>query len=233
MNICDIKNKLVKVIDGLDDNPAKKIASDIIEEEVSVVNPEAGVVVKGIKSLLDEYQKFKLNILLKAYAKGLNTETCKNELVNYINKSSSNVFNVAELFRKTVSADSPNIIIIYGIILANHLRDMSSFSFEELIVFKALDNCNDFDLKLIQDLFSNCVHDCPDGKKKIELDSNMGNYNDLLLICEWGSAFRLFKDVKVEFDSDGLSFVPKYYVEKPAELLYEYIMELPKYTIWD
>lgn len=92
-DLADIENVLTNAMD----NPvAKAIRSGAIGA-LGIFHPIAGVAVGLGDNLLNEYNTYKLNLLLNGLSAGLNMETRLNELYNYVNLSQEKAISVANL----------------------------------------------------------------------------------------------------------------------------------------
>ncbi len=115
----------------------------------TVLNKMVSFSVSGILSVtnnsLSELNKYKLEYMLKGLLTELNVEMQINLLYNYVIASSERAYMVANIFRKTINAESKRVCIIYGMIIAEHLKRESDFSSMELLLCRALENAIDFD----------------------------------------------------------------------------------------
>lgn len=201
---------------------------------VSSVEPVAGVIATSINSFYQNYNSFKIECLLKGLSKGNNREKCLYELNNFICSSKERAYMVGNIFRETLAAESPRVSELYGIILSKHIGSKSSnFTHEELIVCKAIENANDYDLDIFKDIMTNSVLDNHEGKLVWLPEDKQQKYD---LTCQWCVYNRLFWDVG-EVWRTGSSPLPintvetNYKIDSAATVLIEYINELG--TTWD
>ena len=108
------------------------------------------------------------------------------------------------------------------------------FTRDELIVCKAVENANDYDLESFCTLMKECIEKQEDGRRKIVYstkDSTLIAEYDTT--CSWCVFNRLFIEVPMEWGVIGetLKATPThYYVERPADILLGLIDEVKQ--IW-
>ena len=139
----DISEKMEAIMDSRVVDEVKEFSPVI----VSAINPLGGLVVSGLKQIMDNADKYKLSYLLEGLASGLNQEMMFNELYNYINNPDK-AYNVSSIFRKTLLNSSKIACFIMGVILSELVNKDKEFTQEELIIYNALDNATDIDLKI-------------------------------------------------------------------------------------
>lgn len=220
-NLTDIGNALSRVMD----NQMTKIIRSGSIGVLGVVNPVAGIVGGIGNDLLSEYNTFKLGQLLSGLATGFNIERGLNELYNYVNSSPEKAIIVANLFKQTVNAECPKVCVIYGLILASHLETHTEFTYEELIVCKALENATDYDLKNFKEIMENYVKPTPNGRR-IVFPKGFADIAAFTTTCDWCVYSRIFVSRTGEWDGmeDGVLDISTYYYEaNPAAVLLNYI----------
>ncbi|MGL4362453.1 MAG: hypothetical protein ACRCSG_04120 [Cellulosilyticaceae bacterium] len=140
----DISEKMEEIMDSRVVGEVKEFSPAI----VSAINPLGGLVVSGLKQIMDNADKYKLSYLLQGLASGLNQEMMFNELYNYINNPDK-AYNVSSIFRKTLLNNSKIACFIMGVILSELVNEDKEFTQEELIIYNALDNATDIDLNIL------------------------------------------------------------------------------------
>ncbi len=81
-----------------------------------------------------------------------------------------------------------------GYIISKHLKNNSDFTRDELIVCKALENANDYDLENFEKLMKNCIKKKRDGGIRIKYDStDLKDIIEYELTCDWCVYNRIFR----------------------------------------
>lgn len=223
----DILARISEIINKPELSAARELAVDVM----SVCNPVAGIAAGAVNKLITDYEAYKLTLLLKGLSTNLNMEKRINELYNYINKSDENAINVANIFKKTINAESPKACLIYGLVIADHLASNKSFSQEELIVSKALENCTDYDLNLFKEIMEQYGVKAEDGRTSIVLPSDMANEGKYIITCDWCVYNRLFVMDSIKAEDSTIVYGRFYYTSEPANILLKYIDDL--HRVWD
>lgn len=224
---------LLAVIEKLN-SPEIEVARDVAVASIGVANPAAGVIASIGNGFLSKFDDFKLHCLLRGLSKDLNMETRINQLYGYVCSSQTRAFQVGNVIKEAIAAESPKSCVILGIMLAKHMGKDTDFTRDELIVCKAVENASDYDLESFCTLMKKCIEKQEDGRRKI-----VYNTNDSALIaeydttCSWCVFNRLFIEVPMEWGVIGetLKATPAhYYVEWPADILLGLIDEVKQ--IW-
>ncbi len=215
-----------------------EIAKNVVSEVVDVINPIAGVSVATFNTFLSNFDECKINHLLYGLSRGLDMEKQINELYNYVCSSSARAFIVGNIFKETLAAESLKVCVILGYIISKHLDNKSDFTRDELIVCKALENANDYDLENFEILMKNCVREEKDGRKKIIYDIDdpevISGYE---LTCEWCVYNRMFTEEVTEWEEitdespNILDLSTHYYIKKTTDILVDLINDVKQ--IWD
>lgn len=220
-------SQIQKVLCDAMDTPMTKVIRAGSVNAIGTVNPVAGVLGGIGNDLLEEYNTYKIGCLLEGLAKGLNVETGLNELYTYITSSKEKAIIVANLFKQTINAENPKVAIIYGLILANHMGNNSEFTYDELIVCKALENATDYDLNNFKQIMENYLKEVNNGNR-IVFPKEMDNIDEFTITCDWCVYNRVFVSRMPECGemSDGvLEMDICYYTSKPAIVLLKYLKE--------
>ena len=220
-NLSDIGNALWAVID----NPVAKIIRSGAIGTIDILNPAAGVVAGVGDTLLGEYNNYKFSLLLQGLASGLNIEMRLNELYNYVTSIQEKAIIVANLFRKTINAECPKVCIIYGLILANHTKDNTSLTQNELIVCKALENATDYDLDSFEEIMEKYMEDTFSGKRVV-FPKDFPLIENYSSTCDWAVYNRIFASHMAQWEDmeeGNLDISTYYYAANPAAVLLEYI----------
>ncbi len=197
------------------------------------VSPPIGVVAESLSVFLQQFDKFKLRMLLRGLSKDLNVEKHLNELYSYVSSSSSRAFTVGNVFRETVAAKSPKICMLYGLILAKHIGEQNSdFTIEDIIVCNALENASDYDLdnfKELMELWINqegIIEYPKEEKDKFEKTCLWCVYSRLFSIHGYTWAILAGED-----DPESKTVKTNYIVDNSAKTLLNLISELGQ--IWN
>lgn len=223
----DILARISEIIN----KPELSAARDLVVDVMSVCNPVAGIAAGAINKLISDYDAYKLTLLLKGLSTNLNMEKRINELYNYVNKSDENAINVANILKKTINAESPKTCLIYGLVIADHLDSNHSFSQEELIVCKALENCTDYDLSSFKEIIDQYGVKAEDGRTRIILPSSIANEDKYIITCDWCVYNRIFVMESIKVENSSLVYGRFYYTSGPANILLKYINDL--HRVWE
>lgn len=230
MSNYELKDVLARISE-ITNKPELSVIRELTVGVVGTCNPVAGIVAGTINSVITDYNTYKLTLLLKGISTGLNIETRMNELYNYINQSEENAINVANIFKKTINAESPKVCLLYGLLIADHLESSNSFTQEELIVCKALENGTDFDLCIFKDIMEQYTKDEETERKSIVLPSGLKNRDEYITTCDWCVYNRIFVMENVKCENSILKYNRFYYASAPANILLKYINDL--HRVWD
>ncbi len=230
MSNYELKDVLAR-ISKITNKPELSAIRELTVGVIGTCNPVAGVIAGTINSVISDYNTYKFTLLLKGISTGLNVETRMNELYNYINESDENAINVANIFKKAINAESPKVCLLYGLLIAEHLDGSNSFTQEELIVCKALENGTDYDLSIFRDIMEQYVKDEEPERKSIVLPSSIENRESYITTCDWCVYNRIFVMENVKCDNSTLIYDRFYYVSAPAYILLKYINDLNR--VWD
>lgn len=203
-----------------------------------IVDPALGAAAGVGNAILSSYNDFKLNYLLKGLSCGLNVEKRQNQLYTYVTSSVEKAVIVANTFRRTINAETPKVCILYGMILADHLDDDTTFTNDELIVCRALEGATDFDLenfKVVMEKFlkpslseSENVGDC-----QVSFPKDFDRETEYNTTCDWCVYNRLFTSHEPVWQGveDTVFLDENYYATNAAVVLMEYIHKAR--PIWD
>lgn len=217
--------KLDKITYMMDEcEPLLSLVGDVSITCSGLLNPVAGAALSVGRSFFQEYSTYKLKMFLVGLSKGNNVETTINQIYSYVNSGQNKAYQMGNVMKKVILAESKRSCVIMGIMVAKYLNNNTDFTIGDLIVCRALENANDFDLVNFKHLMSECVKSQRDGRRKIIYDSKDENrIIDYDMTCAWGVSGRLFiEDVQ---EPSGISFelneegATRYYVEYPADIL--------------
>lgn len=150
---------IFKKINGcLGENKIIDNSISLVPSIVGISNPVTGVILSGVKTMMDDADKYKFQCLLKGIATGLDQEKMMNQLYEYI-CDSERAFYVAGIFKRTMLNNSRIACCIMGIILSELVKENKDFSQDELIIFNMLDSAIDADLKNFDDIMKNYIND--------------------------------------------------------------------------
>ena len=216
-------------------SPEISMGKDTAITVASVVAPPVGATMTIINSFLSNYDEYKLNHLLFGLSLKSNTEKALNELYNYVAYSSEKAYRVGNVLKKALASESPKSNVLMGLVLANNMNNKTAFSRDDIIVCRALENANDYDLNNFRTIMHDCIVLTKDNKRIIEYDFNDVSMNyEYNMTCSWAIYNRLFTqslpDLKVS-ESTMIHSPSHIYVEHPADTLYELITALGK--VWN
>lgn len=224
-------NELRETIMQLADKPVTKAAIQSVPTVVGLFNPVAGAVTDISVNFMQQYYDFQLQTILAGLSTGLNKEKFSNELYVYITNNDETAYNVASTFKKALSAECPKALFILGLILGKNMKNNTNYTRDQLIVCKAVESANDYDLKNFQLIMDNCKIDLDNGKRAIDLTiiDEQEVREECEVTCSWAVYNRLFYNIPFDGDygedNDESQNEGEYYIAKPAEILLELINE--------
>ena len=148
-----------------------------------------------------------------------------NQLYTYVTSSSEKAIKVANLFKQTVNAECPKACIIYGLIMASHLESGTKFTYDELIVCKAIESATDYDLQNFKIIMENYLKSTSNGRRVV-FPENFSEISTFTTTCNWCVYNRLFVSRTAEWEEMGggtLDISTYYYEANPASVLLHYI----------
>lgn len=236
MNIGEIGSQILKKIYSDEGMMMRETGAAVL----SVSNPLLGAAATVGNTFLNNFNELKLRRLILGLSSGINIEQRMNELYNYATSSSQRAYAVGNVLKEAIASESPHVCELYGMILSKHIgENQTDFSWKELIVCRALESANDYDLNVFKEIMTNCIKETDHGTQIIYPRDRADEFE---IACQWGLYNRLFTNGMVqggdvilfgggaaENDSDFVK--SNFYVESPAFLLSELISELRR--IWD
>ena len=159
--------------------------------------------------------------MIKGISTELNQEKQINQLYGYVENSEENAFYVANTLRKALLSDSPIACTIMGRILARHVSEGSTYDQDDNIIFHALENATDQDIKQFVNVMKYSKTDR--GTFRIPCDDMNPEFKSFL---EWCVYNRIFVSRMAEWEEidDGVLDINTYYYEaNPASVLLRYI----------
>lgn len=223
--LADIKKA---ILDNLN-TPTGKVVETACVSISSAVNPVVGGIMGIGSSFLSEYDNFKFDLLLKGLSSGLNTETHLNELYNYVNAGQDNAIAVANMFRKTINAESPKTCIIYGLILSDIINNKTYLSQDELMICRALENATDYDLDIFKEIMGKYMKETENGTRTVVFPKDFELIKEYLSTCDWAVYNRIFISNQnsqlgeLKQEEEMLDLNIHYYESSPAPILLGYI----------
>ena len=160
-NLIDIGNAITKAMD----NPVVRTIRSGAIGALEIANPVAGLAVEVGNNILTNYSAYKFSLLLEGLSTESNMEMRLNELYTYVTSSQDKAIYVANLFRKTVNAECPRVCVIYGLILAKHMRKDTEFTQDELLICKSLENATECDLKNFKEIMEKYLKPVSNGNR--------------------------------------------------------------------
>lgn len=228
-DLTDIGNALSEAMD----NPVVETIRSGTIGVLGLADPVLGIVGGIGNDLLSKYNDFKLSYLLNGLASGCNIEKRLNQLYTYVTSSPDKAINVANLFKQTVNAECPKACIIYGMIMASHLESGTEFTYDELIVCKAIERATDYDLKNFKEIMENYLKPISNGRR-IVFPKDFLEISTFTTTCDWCVYNRLFVSRMAEWEEMGegtLDISTYYYEANPASVLLSYINDANQ--IWN
>ena len=220
-DLTDIGNALNEAMD----NPVVETIRSGAVGVLGLANPVVGIAAGIGNDILSKYNDFKLSFLLNGLASERNIEMRLNQLYTYVTSSPEKAIIVANLFKQTINAECPKTCIIYGLIMASHLESGTKFTYDELIVCKAIESATDYDLKNFKEIMQNYSKPTSSGRR-IVFPKDFSKIATFTTTCDWCVYNRLFVSRMAEWEEMGeetLDISTYYYEANPASVLLDYI----------
>lgn len=228
-DLTDIGNAISKAMD----NPVVEIIRSGSVGALGLANPVLGVAAGIGNEILSKYNDFKLSFLLSGLASERSIEMRLNQLYTYVTSSSEKAIIVANLFKKTINAECHKVCIIYGLMMASHLEADTRFTYDELIISKALESATDYDLENFKKIMENYLKPTSKGRRVV-FPNGFSEISTFTTTCDWCVFNRLFVSRMAEWEEMGeetLDLSTYYYEANPASVLLDYINDASQ--IWN
>ena len=188
-----VQKKLLKILKYDEVDAALTVGT----AAVSVAKPLAGFFLTAAHEIAGLADEMRIDAVVRGLSTELNQEKQINQLYGYVGKSEENAFYVVNTLRKALLADSLIACTVMGRILAKHVNDGSSYDQNDNIVFHALENATDDDIRIFVKIMKEYRTEkgpfrIPDDKKDVNMQSAI----------EWCVYSRLFYG-----PSGGISWV--------------------------
>lgn len=201
----------------------EKFVSDIKEIilptagiSIGVVNPVAGAAISIVAEGAKKVDEYRITHLIESLGKGLNEETLRNMLISYVRDNENRAMYVIDTFRKALLQDSLIAISLMGFILAENMNSDKEPSYIQQLIYRALVNATDEDLKIFRDLYIKSV---------VKNENNLSASE--IRTCRWCVQSRLFDEHIIEFNAEE-----RYTNTEVSDCLYKYTNKIPSY-LWN
>ena len=184
------------------------------------------------RGLISGLSKAKMNFLIKGLSSDYDIDNKVEELLKCIKSSEENENLIATLFRQISNSESPKVCVIFGLVIADHLKDDFKVSHEELILCKALESATDYDLNNFKIIMEKFIIENSYGRK-VELSSELNSIESYISTCDWCVNNRIFKTLPAEYSEEDESLIieNQYYATKTSDALYNYLKRAK--ILWD
>lgn len=212
--------KWIQLCKEYSQSPEGKIAGEIAGGILEIGTPYAGLLFSSFKTIAEEADKIKLENILIGLADGLNMETRLNELYSFV-KTPERAFLVANTFRQALLSHSQVVCCIYGLILSDCIRDNRDTSYEELIVYNALQTATDYEMLYIKEIFDKYLDGNDVDEKRISKQAEFEYYK---MTIDWCKSNRILSVSSGVRSGGGFDVVGDYLViNSCTQKLIEYI----------
>ncbi len=159
---------------------------------VSAVNPLAGILLTASQQIGNLADEIRIDAVIKGLATDLNQEEQINRLYEYAKKNEKNAFYVINTLRKALLADSLIACTIMGRILASHVSDNSKYDYDDNIIFHALQNATDDDIRQFYKVMREYKSDDEEGNCVFHIPIELIRETGLSSSLEWCVFNRIF-----------------------------------------
>ncbi len=215
-----IQKRLLK---ALKSNEVKAVG-EVITTGVSAANPIAGAFLTAANEIAGLADEVRIDAVVKGLSIGLNQEMHTNQLYGYVEKSEENAFYVSNTLRKALLSDSPIACTIMGIILACHVNDGSRYSQDDNIVFHALENATDQDIKMFVRIMKEYKTKSDEGDDVFHIPNEIMEQAEIKTTLDWCVFNRIFNGISgLTWGEEGQDYDDSYSPTSAANKLFEYI----------
>ncbi len=215
-----LKEKLLRVIKSKEANAVATVGIT----GVSGANPLAGIFLTAIHEIAELADEARVDAVIKGLSVGIDQEKQINQLYNYVEKSDECAFYVANTLRKALLSDSPVACTIMGRILACHVNEDTVYTQEDKIVFNALENATDSDIKQFRNVMKNYSATNDKGNTVFHIPNEVINQSDFRISLDWCVFNRLFEGVPgISWAVTGQNYDDSYSPTPAACKLLDYI----------
>lgn len=183
------------------------------KHEISDILSEASSLCKNAYGIYKISNKIKIVHALKGLAGDSDVESSIYALRNYVN-SPDRSFYIATAFRKIILSNSKIAATIIGYMLGEISNKAREFTNEDIILFNALENMSDFDIRNFKDIMNENYFSDDIGTKYFDtLKFPAEKEKEFLDLLEFGEKYRLFS-IKTISVTNGRTFYGEQYVPK-------------------
>ena len=192
--------------------------------EAATLLPEIGTAFEGISMIANASNTKKLHDALKSLSKNENVEKSINELYNYVSNEERALY-VSTAFRKIILSNSKIAAAIIGFMLGEIKSANREFNNDDIILFNALENMTDFDIRNFKNIMKGdyIVKDDNETRYfKVNLfpEDKVKDYVDTL---KFGEKYRLFSSISPILEDGNLKISTFYQPEEIDNTLLEYL----------
>lgn len=214
-----------KAISEKIETPMGTVVRSSVVGVIGIKNPLAGVAAGGVNSIVEQWNSFKFDFLLKGLSAGRDTQKRLNQLYTFVKDTPEKAMLVANLFKKTIVAECPKACIIYGLILSENLEKNTVFTHDEMIVCKALENATDYDLENFKNIMENYTQSGT-SESRIVIPKGLPMLESYITTCDWAVYNRIFMSRFADVENETLVLSTNYYTCSPAFVLLRYIKDI-------
>lgn len=226
----EIKKRVVKALKSSE----AKAAEEVIEAGVSVKHPIAGVFLSIVHEIAGLADEVRVDAVVEGLSTGLDQERQINQLYNYVNESEENAFYVSNTLRKALLSDSPIACTIMGRILACHVNECSKYSQDDNVIFHALENATDQDIKMFVKIMKEYKTKNDDGNDVFRIPNEIMMHTDIDSTLNWCVFNRIFNGSSgILWGIDGQDYDDSHSPTSAANKLFEYIDSVKQVLSYD
>lgn len=216
----EIQAKLMKLLKSTKAN----IVADVGIAAVSAADPLMGVILTAAHDIGDLADEFRINALIKGLSTGFNQEKQINQLYNYVEKSEKNAFYVTNTLRKALLSDSPIACTIMGRMLACHIEGGTVYTQEDNIIFHALENATDYDIRQFYKVMNEYKENDEAGDVVFHIPNEIFNNSDFASSLNWCVLNRIFNGISgAVWVKEGQAYDNSHSPTPAANRLFEYV----------
>lgn len=207
---------------GLVSKITQFLESDFLNDAECI--PYFGEFVQAANVLNKTINNKKLYAAWRCFAEDENIEKSVNELYNYVNNE-ERAFYVADCFRKIAWSNSKIAASIIGLMLGEIKSANREFSYDDVVLFNALEYMTDFDIRNFKSIMEgNFIATDDVGRKYFDVSLFPDDKReDYLLTLTFGERHRILSSIQQALKGKTVQFSTFYTTNKFSAVLLKYI----------
>ena len=216
----DIQGKVLTILKS---NEADALANVGIAG-TAIFKPEAAALMTVAHEAMHIVDEVRIKALLKGMSTGFNQEKHINQLYSFVEKSEENALYLVNTLRKALLTDSLIACTIMGKMLSLHMDNKRAFDQDDNIIFRALENATDDDIRIFYRVMNEYLTKNEDGHDIFSIPNIVINNPGFSSALDWCVFNRIFNGTSgVRWIVDGQDYDVSYSPTSAGHRLREYV----------